>query len=61
METKRCDNLACVCDVALAETTCSDYCGSFEARDTNTIKCECGHDRCARRMDAELEGTPTVS
>jgi hypothetical protein len=56
MDKRRCDNLACVCEVDPTVGTCSDYCASPAGRDTNNIRCECGHPACAAEMDRELTG-----
>jgi hypothetical protein len=53
---KRCDNLACLCSVALAETVCSPYCDSPDGRDPDIITCGCGHDRCKAGIDEQLHG-----
>jgi acetone carboxylase gamma subunit len=54
--TKRCDNLACLCNVALAEATCSAYCDSPEGRDPANIRCECGHPACSTAIESQLHG-----
>lgn len=55
-ELKRCDNLACLCEVPLAENVCSPYCDSPEARDPAIIRCECGHPVCAEEIETQLHG-----
>jgi hypothetical protein len=55
-DRKRCDNLACLCNVALEEAVCSPYCDSAEARDAATITCQCGHPVCEREIDSQLHG-----
>jgi acetone carboxylase gamma subunit len=53
---KRCDNLACLCEVPLAEATCGAFCGSPDGRDPAIIRCECGHAPCAEEVEAQLHG-----
>jgi hypothetical protein len=55
-EHKRCDNLACLCEVPLAEATCSAYCDSPEGRDPANIRCGCGHASCEKQMQTQLHG-----
>jgi hypothetical protein len=55
-ETKRCDNLACLCEVPLSEETCSDYCGSPDGRDPAKIRCRCGHLTCEAQVESQLHG-----
>jgi hypothetical protein len=55
-EKKRCDNLACLCEVPLAQSTCGDYCDSPEARDPASIRCRCGHVGCETQVEAQLHG-----
>ncbi len=55
-ERKRCDNLACLCEVPLAEATCSAYCDSPEGRDPANIRCGCGHASCEKQMQTQLHG-----
>jgi hypothetical protein len=55
-ESKRCDNLACLCQVALTETVCDPYCDSPEGRDQTIITCGCGHTGCQREIDEQLHG-----
>jgi hypothetical protein len=55
-EMKRCDDLACLCEVALTEEACSDYCRSPEGRDATDIRCKCGHDACEKAVEAQLHG-----
>lgn len=56
VQTKRCDNLSCVCDVPLTEAACSEYCARVERGDGVSLKCECGHAPCAQEMERELTG-----
>jgi acetone carboxylase gamma subunit len=53
---KRCDNLACLCEVPLADATCSAFCASPDGRDPAIIRCECGHTACAEAVEAQLHG-----
>ena len=55
-DTKRCDNLACLCVVPLADAVCNPACDTPESRDPATIKCECGHAGCKKQMDEQLHG-----
>jgi hypothetical protein len=55
-ETKRCDNLACLCEVGLTEAVCSPYCDSPSGRDAETITCDCGHPVCKTEIDEQLHG-----
>jgi hypothetical protein len=55
-ERKRCDNLACLCEVPLAQATCSPYCASPAGRDPANIRCECGHSGCASEIETQLHG-----
>ncbi|GAC1406780.1 MAG: hypothetical protein NVSMB64_12820 [Candidatus Velthaea sp.] len=55
-DTKRCDNLACLCQVAPADAVCSPACDSPEARDPVTITCACGHAGCKKETEAQLHG-----
>jgi hypothetical protein len=55
-DTKRCDNLACLCEVPLTLSTCSEYCASPDARDPAIIRCGCGHDGCEEQVEAQLHG-----
>jgi predicted nucleic acid-binding Zn ribbon protein len=52
--TKRCDNLACVCDIPAGQSICSEYCGDAPPEE---IRCRCEHAKCAHEMEAELTGT----
>jgi len=52
----RCDNLACLCEIPLAQSTCSAYCDSPAGRDPATIRCDCGHAACATQVEAQLHG-----
>jgi hypothetical protein len=53
---RRCENLACLCEVTSANTACGDYCASPEARDPHEIVCTCGHDVCAKTTAEQLHG-----
>jgi hypothetical protein len=55
-DRKRCDNLACLCEVGVEETVCNPYCDSREARDPVTITCSCGHAACEQEIDQQLHG-----
>ena len=55
-DRKRCDNLACLCEVPLAQATCSTYCDSPEGRDPANIRCACGHAACESQMESQLHG-----
>lgn len=55
-ESKRCDNLACLCQVRITESVCSKYCDSPEGRDFAVITCGCGHPGCQREIDEQLHG-----
>jgi hypothetical protein len=55
-DMKKCDNLACLCEVALAQPVCSPYCDSPEGRDAANVRCDCGHDQCKAQMDVQLHG-----
>jgi hypothetical protein len=55
-ETKRCDNLACLCEVPLTDDVCSPFCDSPEGRDPETIVCGCAHAVCKKEIDAQLHG-----
>jgi len=54
--TSRCENLACLCETALAEPTCSPYCASLEGKDAQKIICECGHAHCREQNETQLHG-----
>jgi len=54
--TQRCEHLACLCDVAVGDATCSEYCASPAGRDPQNVRCECGHSGCAEQIDAQLHG-----
>ena len=54
--TRRCENLACLCDVPLAEATCSPYCASPEGRDPQNVRCSCGHAACTEQVEKQLRG-----
>ncbi len=55
-ETKRCEHLACLCEVPAAGTTCSDYCASPAGKDPQNILCACGHERCGTEIARQLHG-----
>jgi hypothetical protein len=55
-DTKRCDNLACLCEVPLTLATCSAYCASPEGSDLASIRCTCGHAVCEEQVEAQLHG-----
>lgn len=55
-QTKRCDNLSCICDTPLTEAFCSDYCAKVDREAELPLQCECGHTPCANAMKAELTG-----
>ena len=55
-DSKRCDNLACLCTVPLAQSVCSDYCDSPDGRDPAIITCGCGHKSCEAEIDEQLHG-----
>jgi hypothetical protein len=55
-DRKRCDNLACLCEIPLAQATCSPYCDSPAGRDPANIRCTCGHPGCEAQMETQLHG-----
>jgi len=55
-EMKRCDNLACICEVPVAEAVCNPYCDSPDGRDPSIITCGCGHAVCKAAIDEQLSG-----
>jgi acetone carboxylase gamma subunit len=55
-DRKRCDNLACLCDVPLSQGACSTYCDSPDGRDPANIRCSCGHPFCESQMESQLHG-----
>ena len=55
-DLKKCDNLACLCEMPLAQEVCGDYCGSPDGRDPANVRCRCAHEACASQMDAQLHG-----
>jgi hypothetical protein len=55
-DSKRCDNLACLCTVPLAEAVCSPYCDSPDGRDPAIITCGCAHAGCTAEIDEQLHG-----
>jgi acetone carboxylase gamma subunit len=54
--TTRCENLACLCEIPLAESTCSPYCASLDGKDVQNIVCECGHAYCKEQNEKQLHG-----
>ena len=56
IDTTRCDNLSCLCEIPLAQTSCSDYCSSDAGKDPTEIVCKCGHEKCRQANDAQLHG-----
>jgi hypothetical protein len=54
--TDRCENLACLCEVSASEGTCSTYCASPAGLDPQNVRCDCGHDVCARAIEQQLHG-----
>ena len=57
-DTKRCDNLACICETPLAQSACAPYCDSTEGRDAHNVRCECGHGKCEEQAERQLSGEP---
>jgi hypothetical protein len=55
-EAKKCDNLACLCEVGIAETVCAPYCDSPDGRDPANVRCTCGHTVCEAQMEEQLHG-----
>jgi len=55
-DIKKCDNLACLCEVDVATTVCAPYCDSPEGRDLANIRCACEHPQCAQEIDEQLHG-----
>jgi acetone carboxylase gamma subunit len=55
-DTKKCDNLACLCEVDIATPVCAPYCDSPDGRDPANIRCGCGHSACAAEIDEQLHG-----
>jgi hypothetical protein len=55
-ERKRCDNLACVCEVPLAVSACGEACAG-EARDAGTVVCACEHAECRTHTEQRLHGS----
>jgi hypothetical protein len=54
-ERKRCDNLACLCEVALSVSACSEACADG-ARDARTVVCVCEHVGCRTQTERRLHG-----
>jgi hypothetical protein len=52
--TRRCENLACLCDVPVVDETCSPYCESPDGRDPQNVVCSCAHAGCAEQMERQL-------
>jgi hypothetical protein len=55
-ESKRCDNLACLCRAPIKDAVCSPYCDSPDGRDPAVITCGCGHSGCQSQIDEQLHG-----
>jgi hypothetical protein len=55
-ERKRCDNLACLCEVPASESICAPFCDSPEARDAHETVCRCGHAVCEDVSERQLHG-----
>ncbi|GAC1575490.1 MAG: hypothetical protein NVS3B7_07980 [Candidatus Elarobacter sp.] len=55
-DTKRCDNLACLCEVPLADSVCAPFCDSPDGRDPEAIRCACGHAGCEKTIEDQLHG-----
>ena len=55
-DTKKCDNLACLCEVPIATAVCAPYCDSPDGRDPANVRCECGHAACKEQIDEQLHG-----
>jgi hypothetical protein len=55
-ERRRCEHLACLCNVTGSAATCSEACASVDRRDPHDIICACGHAECARTIDEQLHG-----
>jgi hypothetical protein len=55
-ELTRCENLACLCEIASSEGSCSPACATLEARDAHNVSCACGHSACAKAIDRQLHG-----
>ena len=53
-DLKRCDNLACLCNVAITTSVCDPYCDSVDARDSTIITCKCGHSTCTTVIEKQL-------
>jgi hypothetical protein len=56
VDTKKCDNLACLCEVPLKDTVCEPYCDSSDGRDPATVRCRCGHPECEAQIEQQLHG-----
>jgi hypothetical protein len=57
-DAKKCDNLACLCEIPLAQAVCAPYCDSPDGRDPAHVRCGCGHAGCAAAIEAQLHGDP---
>src|SRR5271165_1782156 len=55
-ETKRCDNLACLCEIPSPASACSPYCEGPDGRDPHAILCRCDHAPCKEESDIQLAG-----
>ncbi len=55
-DIKKCDNLACLCEVPVAETVCAPYCDSPDGRDPANVRCRCGHAVCESQIEEQLHG-----
>jgi hypothetical protein len=60
-QTKRCDNLSCICDTPLAAAFCSNYCAKADQEAELPLQCECSHAPCVNAMKAELTGIGTLA
>jgi hypothetical protein len=54
---ERCENLACLCEVSVELSACSDFCGSPEGNDPHQIVCRCGHALCQENTERQLHGS----
>jgi hypothetical protein len=55
-DKKRCDNLACLCEIPIAQAVCSPYCDSADGRDPAKIRCGCDHPICKETIESQLHG-----
>lgn len=55
-DSKKCDNLACLCEVPLTQDVCAPYCDSPEGRDLANVRCRCGHPVCEQQIEEQLHG-----